>query len=88
MFVGNLAFSTRDDSLRRAFEKFGEITNIKVAIDRDGRSKGFGFVEFATHKEAQKALDAMNGADVDGRAIRANFSGGKPEGNAPNGGGF
>ena len=45
-----------------------------------GKAKGFGFVEFASNKDAQKALDAMNGQDLDGRAIRLNFSGGAPGG--------
>ncbi len=55
--------------------------NIKLVKQPDGRSKGFGFIEFTTHKAAAKAKDAENGNDVDGRPLSVDFSGGKPMGN-------
>lgn len=61
LFVGNLAFSTGEGSLRSALGKFGKITNVKMPTDPSGRPKGFAFVEFASHAEAQKACDGMNG---------------------------
>jgi nucleolin len=91
LFVGNLAFATTEGSIRSAFSKFGRIANLKLPTGPDGRPKGFAFVEFATHAEAQKANDAMNGGDLDGRALRCNFSGGlqngRPAGGAPGRGG-
>lgn len=85
LFVGNLAFTTTEDSLGEAFGQYGSITNIKMPQNM-GKPKGFAFVEFATHKEAKAALDALNGQEVDGRNIRINFSGGAPAaGGAGNG---
>ncbi len=57
--------------------------NIKLVKQQDGRSKGFGFVEFDSHKSAKKAFEAENGRDIDGRAISVDFSGGKPTGDRP-----
>jgi RNA recognition motif-containing protein len=73
LYVGNLAYSTTDEGLRTRFAEFGNVTSATVVIDRmSGRSRGFGFVELATPEEGQKAIDAMNGADLDGRAIVVN----------------
>lgn len=73
LYVGNLAYSTTDDGLRTRFSEFGRVSSAVVVIDKmSGRSRGFGFVEFATPEEAQKAMQAMNGADVDGRALVVN----------------
>jgi cold-inducible RNA-binding protein len=73
LYVGNLAYSTTDDGLRTRFSEFGNVVGATVVIDRmSGRSRGFGFVEFSTPEEGQKAIDAMNGVDVDGRAIVVN----------------
>ena len=60
LFVGNLSFHTTEDSLAAAFGEYGTVVNVKLP-QQDGRPKGFAFVEFATHKEAQAALDAYNG---------------------------
>jgi cold-inducible RNA-binding protein len=75
LFVGGLSWGTTDDSLREAFAQFGDIEEAKVVVDRDtGRSRGFGFVSFVDAENAQKALDAMNGADLDGRTMRVDFA--------------
>lgn len=81
IYVGNLAYATTDDGLRAAFAAFGEVTSARVVTDRmTGRSKGFGFVEMPNADEANAAIAALNGADLDGRTIRANESQPKPEG--------
>ena len=73
LYVGNLAYSLTDDSLRQHFAEFGGVTSAKVMMDRDtGRSKGFGFVEMGSDPEAQAAINAMNGQALDGRAIVVN----------------
>ena len=73
LYVGNLAYSTTDESLRARFSEFGNIVGTMVVIDRmSGRSRGFGFVEFSTPEEGQKAIESLNGADLDGRAIVVN----------------
>ncbi len=79
IYVGNLAYATDDESLRSAFAAFGEVTSARVVTDRmSGRSKGFGFVEMPNAEEANAAIAALNGADLDGRPIRANESQPKP----------
>jgi RNA recognition motif-containing protein len=73
LYVGNLAYSVRDDSLQQAFSQFGTVTSAKVMMDRDtGRSKGFGFVEMGSDAEAQAAINGMNGQALEGRAIVVN----------------
>ncbi|MCV2353773.1 RNA-binding protein [Paucibacter sp. B2R-40] len=73
LYVGNLAYSVRDETLQEAFSQFGQVTSAKVMMDRDtGRSKGFGFVEMGSDAEAQTAINGMNGQDIDGRAIVVN----------------
>jgi len=73
LYVGNLAYSVRDESLHEAFAQFGSVTSAKVMMDRDtGRSKGFGFVEMGSDAEAQTAINGMNGQDLDGRAVVVN----------------
>jgi RNA recognition motif-containing protein len=73
LYVGNLAYSVRDDSLHDAFAQFGTVTSAKVMMDREtGRSKGFGFVEMGSDAEAQAAINGMNGQALEGRAIVVN----------------
>jgi RNA recognition motif-containing protein len=73
LYVGNLAYSVRDDSLHQAFAQFGTVTSAKVMMDRDtGRSKGFGFVEMGSDAEAQSAINGMNGQALEGRAVVVN----------------
>ena len=82
LYVGNLSFQTTEDSLRAAFEGDGrQVTDVKIMLDRDtGRSRGFAFVEMATEQDAQGAIAAMNGADVDGRPLRVNEAQPRQEG--------
>ena len=73
IFVGSLSWSTDDQGLRDAFEQFGVIEDARVITDRDtGRSRGFGFVTFANKDEAENAISAMDGTELDGRTIRVN----------------
>jgi len=73
LYVGNLAYSVRDESLQAAFSQFGTVTSAKVMMDREsGRSKGFGFVEMSSATEAQAAINAMNGQPLEGRAVVVN----------------
>ena len=73
LYVGNLAYSVRDESLQQAFSQFGTVTSAKVMMDREtGRSKGFGFVEMGSDAEAQAAINGMNGQPLEGRAIVVN----------------
>ena len=96
LYVGNLAYSVRDESLQEAFGQFGTVTSAKVMMDREtGRSKGFGFVEMGSDAEAQAAINGMNGQALEGRAIVVNEarpmeprSGGGGGFNRRNGGGY
>jgi len=73
LYVGNLAYSVRDESLQQAFGQFGHVASAKVMMDREtGRSKGFGFVEMGSDAEAQAAINGMNGQPLEGRAIVVN----------------
>lgn len=75
IFVGNLAWGVDDIALREAFEAHGVVERAKVIHDREtGRSRGFGFVEMPNREEAENALEAMEGKDLMGRAIRCNES--------------
>jgi RNA recognition motif-containing protein len=73
LFVGSLAWATNDDSLKAAFESFGNVVEAKVILERDtGRSRGFGFVTFEDDASAQEAVSSMDGQNLDGRTIRVN----------------
>jgi len=73
LYVGNLAYSVRDEDLNQAFAEFGAVTSAKVMMDRDtGRSKGFGFVEMGSDAEAQAAINGLNGQPLSGRAVVVN----------------
>jgi RNA recognition motif-containing protein len=88
LFVGGLAWATNNDGLRAAFEPFGEVTDAVVISDRDtGRSRGFGFVTFATAEEADSARVSMDGAEVDGRRIRVDSANDRPRTGGGGGGG-
>ena len=88
IFVGGLAWATTSDSLRAAFEPCGTIVEAKVVEDRDtGRSRGFGFVTFADDAGCRKAIETMNGAQLDGREIRVNEAENKPRTGGFGGGG-
>src|SRR3954463_11597428 len=73
IFVGNLAWETTADDLLALFQEQGKVTRAQVITDREtGRSRGFGFVEMDNDGEAQKAIDALNGADYNGRPLTVN----------------
>ena len=73
IFVGNLSFGTTEDSIRPLFENFGALERVSIVTDRDtGRSRGFGFVEMTNADEADRAIAALNGTALDGRAINVN----------------
>lgn len=73
VYVGNLPWSIATDQLRDLFEEHGEVVDAIVMKDRaTGRSRGFGFVEMGSEEETQKAIEALNGTEVDGRALVAN----------------
>ena len=88
LFVGNLSWNTRDESLVQAFSQFGEVSDAKVILDRDtGRSRGFGFVTFDDDEAGERAIAAMNGADLDGRPLRVNEAQERERERRPGGGG-
>jgi cold-inducible RNA-binding protein len=88
VFVGGLSWNTNDDGLRNAFEKFGDVSEVRVITDREtGRSRGFGFVTFENSDSASKAINEMNGKDLDGRTIKVNEAEEKPQGSRGGGGG-
>ncbi len=73
IYVGNLAYGTSDDDLRKAFEGFGEVTGASVIRDRfSGDSRGFGFVEMPNNDEAEAAIAGLNGTELDGRTLNIN----------------
>ena len=75
IYVGNLAYSVTTDEIRKIFTEYGEVVDATVITDKmSGRSKGFGFVEFAEEEMAQKAVDEMNGKEIDGRKLVVNFA--------------
>lgn len=70
LFVGSLAWATNDDGLKDFFSAVGDVVSANVIVDREtNRSKGFGFVEMSSDEEAKKAIDELNGKDLDGRSI-------------------
>ncbi|HLX70615.1 MAG TPA: RNA-binding protein [Verrucomicrobiae bacterium] len=75
LFVGNLSFNTTENDLQDAFAAHGTVTEAKLMTDREsGRPRGFGFVTMSTPEEAQAAIDALNGSDIDGRALTVNVA--------------
>ena len=87
IYVGNLSWNLKDQDLANLFATHGEVASAKIVTDKfTNRSKGFGFVEMPNDEQAQAAIAAMNGTEVDGRNIVVNESRPKPEGGG--GGGF
>jgi cold-inducible RNA-binding protein len=73
LYVGGLPYSTRDENLKETFSQAGNVESATVIMDRmSGRSKGFGFVEFSSDEEAQKAIEMFDGTDLGGRTIKVN----------------
>ena len=86
LFVGNLSFNTTENDLNEAFAAHGSVVEANLMMDRmTGRSRGFAFVTYSTPEEAQKAIEAMNGAQLDGRALTVNIA--RPKEERPPGGG-
>ena len=85
LYVGNLAYSVRDEDLNDAFSQFGAVSSAKVMMDREtGRSKGFGFVEMSSPQEAQAAIKGLHGKNVGGRDLVVNLA--RPREERPSGG--
>jgi RNA recognition motif-containing protein len=102
IYIGNMSYDVKEDDLRQAFGKFGEVKSAIIIMDKiSGRSKGFGFVEMSDKETAQAAIAGLNGTDLKGRAITVNEakpqtknrderrggSGGGKGGSGPGGGG-
>jgi RNA recognition motif-containing protein len=92
LFIGSLAWATNDDSLKDFFAQVGTVVSASVIMDREtNRSKGFGFVEMSSEEEAKKAVEELNGKDLDGRAIVVNEARpreDRPRGDGGGGGGY
>jgi cold-inducible RNA-binding protein len=88
LFVGNLSFNVTENDLNDAFAAFGTVTETNLMMDRaTGRPRGFGFVTMSSDEEAQKAIAAMNGKELDGRAITVNVARPREERSGGNSGG-
>jgi cold-inducible RNA-binding protein len=88
IFVGNLSFNTGEDELRQMFEQYGQVDRVSIMTDRDtGRSRGFGFVEMANAEDGEKAIAALNGAQLSGRTLNVNEARPKTERSGGGGGG-
>src|SRR3954447_25459922 len=89
IFIGNLSFGATEDSVRALFETHGTVDRVNICTDRDsGQPRGFGFVEMANDSEAEKAISAVNGKELDGRALNVNEARPKAERTGGGGGGF
>jgi RNA recognition motif-containing protein len=88
IYVGNLAYGVNEDELRKAFEEFGQVDTVSIIKDNlTGQSKGFAFIEMPNSDEAQRAMSALNGKEVKGRALTVNEARPRPEGARSGGGG-
>ena len=86
LFVGNLSFNTTENDLQDAFAAHGSVVETNLMMDKmSGRPRGFAFVTMSTAEEAQKAISALNGAQLDGRALTINVA--RPREERPGGGG-
>lgn len=87
LYVGGLSYDTKEDALKDAFSQAGAVESAVIIIDKmSGRSKGFGFVEMSSDEEAQKAIEMLNGKELDGRNITVNEA--RPMEARPRQGGF
>ena len=88
LFVGNMSFQTTEAELTALFQGYGQVTRVHVATDREtGRARGFAFVEMPNDEEAAKAIAALNGKEVGGRALRVNEARPRENRPGPRGGG-
>lgn len=84
IYIGNLNYATTDDSLKSTFEQYGEVLSAVIIKDRDtAQSKGFGFVELADDAAADRAIEELNGKELDGRRVRVNFAEERPQSDRP-----
>lgn len=75
LYVGSLSFDTTEDGLKDLFSKVGKVESAKIILDKfSGKSRGFGFVEMSSDEEAQKAIDELNGKEVDNRKIIVDYA--------------
>jgi RNA recognition motif-containing protein len=87
IFVGNLSFGATEDAVRSMFEAYGTVDRVSVVTDREtGRARGFGFVEMSADDEAERAIAALNGRELDGRALNINEA--RPKEDRGGGGGY
>ena len=88
LYVGNLSWGTSEDTLRQTFGANGTVSDTHIVTDREtGRPRGFAFVEMATEQEAQAAIQALDGVELDGRNIRVNEAQERPQRRGGGGGG-
>src|ERR1700690_1709211 len=88
IFVGNLSFSTTEDSIRSLFEQYGTVEKVNLITDRDtGQARGFGFVEMSVNADADRAIAELNGRELDGRALNVNEARPKTDRGGSGGGG-
>jgi cold-inducible RNA-binding protein len=88
IFVGNLDFNSNEETVRSLFERYGTVNSARIMTDREtGRSRGFAFVEMANPSEADQAIAALNGYQLDGRALNVNEARPKPDRGFGGGGG-
>ena len=89
IYVGNLSFDASEESVRALFEAYGTVGRVNIVTDRDtGQPRGFGFVEMANDGEGEKAIAAVNGTELGGRALNVNAARPKAERSGGGGGGF
>ena len=87
IYAGNLSYSVTEATLRSLFEAYGSVASVNIVTDRDsGQPRGFGFVEMPNDAEAAKAINGLNGKDVEGRTLNVNEA--RPKAERPGGGGF
>jgi RNA recognition motif-containing protein len=88
LYVGNLSYSTSEERLRQTFEPFGTLVSVSIITDRmTGQPRGFGFVEYQSAEDAQRAVDQLNGQQVDGRTLNVNVARERTGGGGGGGGG-
>ena len=88
IYVGNLPYQITEEELKTAFEEYGEVTSVKIVIDREtGRSKGFAFVEMSDDTKGGSAIEELDGAELLGRTLRVNEARPRPQRNGGGGGG-
>lgn len=89
VFCGNLSFDMDDTTLRQSFEEYGNVIGVRLPTDREtGNLKGYGYVQFDSEDSAEAAINALNGAEILGRAVRLDFGGARPQNSGGDRGGF